>query len=60
MLLRWVVMQLNLTYEYNKRLKLYILILRPKFNIFWAIFIRLFLKFNTSGKNRISKTYRKS
>ncbi|OBQ23718.1 MAG: hypothetical protein AN488_04895 [Anabaena sp. WA113] len=26
-----------------------ILILRPKFNIFWAIFIRLFLTFNTSG-----------
>jgi hypothetical protein len=25
-----------------------ILILRPKFNIFWAIFIRLFLTFNTS------------
>jgi hypothetical protein len=28
-----------------------ILILRPKFNIFWAIFIRLFLTFNTSGEN---------
>jgi hypothetical protein len=28
-----------------------ILILRPKFNIFWAIFIRLFLTFNTSGYN---------
>jgi hypothetical protein len=28
-----------------------ILILRPKFNIFWAIFIRLFLTFNTSGLN---------
>jgi hypothetical protein len=27
-----------------------ILILRPKFNIFWAIFIRLFLTFNTSDK----------
>jgi hypothetical protein len=26
-----------------------ILILRPKFNIFWAIFIRLFLTFNTSA-----------
>ncbi len=25
-----------------------ILILRPKFNIFWAIFIRFFLTFNTS------------
>jgi len=28
-----------------------ILILRPKFNIFWAIFIRLFLTFNTSVCN---------
>ncbi|MFM7363095.1 MAG: hypothetical protein ACKO11_01065, partial [Cuspidothrix sp.] len=27
-----------------------ILILRPKFNIFWAIFIKIFLTFNTSGK----------
>ncbi|QSV66941.1 MAG: hypothetical protein HEQ12_08265 [Aphanizomenon flos-aquae DEX188] len=27
-----------------------ILILRPKFNIFWAIFIRLFLTFNTSAQ----------
>ena len=25
-----------------------ILILRPKFNVFWAIFIRIFLTFNTS------------
>jgi len=25
-----------------------ILILRPKFNIFWAIFIKIFLTFNTS------------
>jgi len=31
-----------------------ILILRPKFNIFWAIFIRLFLTFNTSGVNQFS------
>jgi indole-3-glycerol phosphate synthase len=32
-----------------------ILILRPKFNIFWAIFIRLFLTFNTSdlGMNAV-------
>jgi hypothetical protein len=30
-----------------------ILILRPKFNIFWAIFIRLFLTFNTSGFRQI-------
>jgi serine/threonine protein kinase len=30
-----------------------ILILRPKFNIFWAIFIRLFLTFNTSGPQYI-------
>jgi dolichol-phosphate mannosyltransferase len=30
-----------------------ILILRPKFNIFWAIFIRLFLTFNTSGINYV-------
>jgi hypothetical protein len=30
-----------------------ILILRPKFNIFWAIFIRLFLTFNTSAQNDI-------
>jgi hypothetical protein len=28
-----------------------ILILRPKFNIFWAIFIRLFLTFNTSAEH---------
>jgi hypothetical protein len=28
-----------------------ILILRPKFNIFWAIFIRLFLTFNTSASS---------
>ncbi|MFM7559792.1 glycosyltransferase, partial [Cylindrospermopsis raciborskii] len=26
-----------------------ILILRPKFNIFWAIFIKIFLTFNTSA-----------
>jgi hypothetical protein len=26
-----------------------ILILRPKFNIFWVIFIRIFLTFNTSA-----------
>ncbi|OBQ14944.1 MAG: hypothetical protein AN488_21245, partial [Anabaena sp. WA113] len=34
-----------------------ILILRPKFNIFWAIFIRLFLTFNTSGEkeNQLTK-----
>jgi hypothetical protein len=32
-----------------------ILILRPKFNIFWAIFIRLFLTFNTSEINIIPK-----
>jgi len=30
-----------------------ILILRPKFNIFWAIFIRLFLTFNTSANKPI-------
>jgi hypothetical protein len=30
-----------------------ILILRPKFNIFWAIFIRLFLTFNTSDDSHI-------
>jgi N-acetylglutamate synthase-like GNAT family acetyltransferase len=30
-----------------------ILILRPKFNIFWAIFIRLFLTFNTSAASDI-------
>jgi len=32
-----------------------ILILRPKFNIFWAIFIRLFLTFNTSAQKEISQ-----
>jgi len=32
-----------------------ILILRPKFNIFWAIFIRLFLTFNTSQDYLIYK-----
>jgi NAD(P)-dependent dehydrogenase (short-subunit alcohol dehydrogenase family) len=32
-----------------------ILILRPKFNIFWAIFIRLFLTFNTSGSDITNK-----
>jgi hypothetical protein len=31
-----------------------ILILRPKFNIFWAIFIRLFLTFNTSAPEQIA------
>jgi hypothetical protein len=34
-----------------------ILILRPKFNIFWAIFIRLFLTFNTSGCCHIYLNY---
>ncbi|MBO1062570.1 MAG: hypothetical protein HEQ14_16990, partial [Aphanizomenon flos-aquae CP01] len=32
-----------------------ILILRPKFNIFWAIFIRLFLTFNTSATEEINQ-----
>jgi hypothetical protein len=36
-----------------------ILILRPKFNIFWAIFIRLFLTFNTSGTKQIAKKSKK-
>ncbi|OBQ17871.1 MAG: hypothetical protein AN488_17875 [Anabaena sp. WA113] len=34
-----------------------ILILRPKFNIFWAIFIRLFLTFNTSVHDPIIKNW---
>jgi hypothetical protein len=34
-----------------------ILILRPKFNIFWAIFIRLFLTFNTSDRNPLQGVY---
>ncbi|WP_206754057.1 hypothetical protein, partial [Aphanizomenon flos-aquae] len=33
-----------------------ILILRPKFNIFLAIFIRLFLTFNTSGYEFMSSS----
>ncbi|WP_206754059.1 hypothetical protein, partial [Aphanizomenon flos-aquae] len=36
-----------------------ILILRPKFNIFLAIFIRLFLTFNTSGTIDKSKQPKK-
>jgi hypothetical protein len=35
-----------------------ILILRPKFNIFLAIFIRLFLTFNTSGHDRNYISYK--
>jgi hypothetical protein len=30
------------------------MVFRPKFNIFWAIFIRIFLTFNTSVKEEIS------